>query len=480
MSPRYVLAVDNGTQSTKVHVVDDAGTVHASAQRPLRATESPREGWVVHPDDDLWDSVGAACREALEAFAGSPGDIEAVGLCTIRYCRALLRADGTLAEPVLSWMDERVSRPHEDRQDVAWVTTSSGYLTHRLTGRFRDSAANCRGPWPVDMGTINWSGDAAAYTATGMPREKLFELVQPGDLLGTVSRDAAVVTGLPEGVPVYATANDKAVEALGAGVDGATVLLSLGTYIAAMTAGAGPPGDDDAVWVNFAAEPGRYLYESNGIRRGMWTVSWAADLVYPRECRTPERPAEDVLGAEAEAAPAGCGGLMAVLDWLAPPEAAFRRGALLGFDGSQRRGHVFRAVLEGIALTMADHVEAMERALGRDPGTVVVSGGGAKSDLMLQVLADVLSRPVRRTGLDDAAGLGAAICACVGHGIHPDVDTARRAMVRPGATVDPDPAGVEAYAAVRRRHRMARRETERLAAALAALDDPSAAASGSG
>ncbi|MGB7819240.1 MAG: FGGY family carbohydrate kinase, partial [Ornithinibacter sp.] len=320
MSPRYVLAVDNGTQSTKVHVVDDAGTVHASAQRPLRATESPREGWVVHPDDDLWDSVGAACRVALEAFAGSPGDIEAVGLCTIRYCRALLRADGTLAEPVLSWMDERVSRPHEDRQDVAWVTTSSGYLTHRLTGRFRDSAANCRGPWPVDMGTINWSGDAAAYTATGMPREKLFELVQPGDLLGTVSRDAAVVTGLPEGVPVYATANDKAVEALGAGVDGATVLLSLGTYIAAMTAGAGPPGDDDAVWVNFAAEPGRYLYESNGIRRGMWTVSWAADLVYPRECRTPERPAEDVLGAEAEAAPAGCGGLMAVLDWLAPPE----------------------------------------------------------------------------------------------------------------------------------------------------------------
>ncbi len=83
------------------------------------------------------------------------------------------------------------------------------------------------------------------------------------------------------------------------------------------------------------------------------------------------------------------------------------------------------------------------------------------------MLADVLDRPVRRTALDDAAGLGSAICACVGHGIHPDVETARRAMVRAGVTVDPDPAGVEAYAPVRRRHRLARQGTERLAAVLA-------------
>ena len=467
MSPRYVLAVDNGTQSTKVHVVDETGVVHASARRPLRPTESPLPGWVVHPDDDLWDSVGAACRDALDAFAGSPSVIEAIGLCTIRYCRALLRADGTLDEPVLSWMDERVSRPHVDRDDVAWVTTSSGYITHRLTGQFRDSAANARGLWPVDVGTIDWSDDPAAYAATGMPREKLVELVRPFDLLGTVTREAAVATGIPEGVPVYATANDKAVEALGAGVDDSTVLLSLGTYIAAMTTGAGPPGDDDAVWVNFAAEPGRYLHESNGIRRGMWTVSWAADLVYPRECRDPEHPVEHVLGAEAEAAPPGCGGLVAVLDWLAPPDAPYRRGALLGFDGSQRRGHVFRAVLEGVALTMADNIEAMEQALGRHPEKLVVSGGGAKSDLILRMLADILDRPVRRTALDDAAGLGSAICACVGHGIHPDVETARRAMVRPGVTVDPDPTGVEAYAPVRRRHRAAREGVERLAATLA-------------
>ena len=467
MSPRFVLAVDNGTQSTKVHVVDDSGVVHASAQHPLRPLESPRPGWVVHPDDDLWESVGAACRDALDAFARSPADIEAVGLCTIRYCRALLRADGTLAEPVLSWMDERVSRPHEDRDDVAWVTTSSGYVTHRLTGQFRDSAANSRGLWPVDVETIDWSDDPRDYAATGVPREKLVDLVPPGGLLGAVTREAAAATGIPEGVPVYATANDKAVEALGAGVDDSTVLLSLGTYIAAMTTGAGAPGDDDAVWVNFAAEPGRYLYESNGIRRGMWTVSWAADLVYPRECRDAGRPAETVLGEEAEAVPPGCDGLVAVLDWLAPPDAPHRRGALLGFDGSQRRGHVFRAVLEGIALTMADHIEAMERALGRDPEVLVVSGGGAKSDLMLRMLADILDRPVRRTALDDAAGLGSAMCACVGHGIHADVDTARRAMVRPGVTVEPDPAGVRAYAPVRRRHRLARQGTERLAAALA-------------
>ena len=68
-------------------------------------------GHVVHPDDDIWESIAGACCDVMAAFPGDPADIAAVGLCTIRFCRALLRADGSLAEPVLSWMDERVARP---------------------------------------------------------------------------------------------------------------------------------------------------------------------------------------------------------------------------------------------------------------------------------------------------------------------------------------------------------------------------------
>ncbi|MFP3416180.1 sugar kinase, partial [Bacillus sp. SIMBA_074] len=81
-------------------------------------------------------------------------------------------------------------------------------------------------------------------------------------------------TGLPAGLPVFATANDKAVEALGAGLSRPDqLLLSLGTYISSMTV-AGEPGAGERHWVNFGSRPGQYLAESAGIRRGMWTVSW--------------------------------------------------------------------------------------------------------------------------------------------------------------------------------------------------------------
>jgi xylulokinase len=445
---RFLLAVDNGSQSTKVSVVDEHGRVHASAQRPLRPYDTSVPGHVVHPDDDLWDSVAATCTEALDRFPGDRSQVVAVGLCTIRFCRALLDADGRLVEPVLSWMDERVALPHDAGDErVAHVTTSSGYLTHRLTGRFVDTSANYQGGWPIDHRTATWSTDPAAYDASGMPRRLLSDLVPPGGLLGTVTPEAAAATGVPAGVPVHATANDKAVEALGCGLrDDDTVLLSLGTYIAAMTTGTSPaPGAGDSVggyWVNSGSRPGERLYESRGIRRGMWTVSWFRDLV-SGGAAVPV--SEDVLNAEAAAVPPGCGGLMTLLDWLPSPEAPHRRGALIGFDGSHGRGHVHRSILEGIALTMAGHIRALERGLGRRFTSVVVSGGGSRSDLMMQVVADVLDLPASRAAMPDAAGLGAAICAAVGAGVHPDWDAAVAAMVTAGQVFEPDPAGVAAY-----------------------------------
>ncbi|WP_235950535.1 FGGY-family carbohydrate kinase [Phycicoccus flavus] len=474
MSRGVVLAVDNGSQSTKVSVVNAEGRVLAQASRPLHAYDVSVPGRVVHPGDDLWDSVVAACGAAVAAY-GRPEEIVAVGLCTIRYCRALLDERGGLVEPVMSWMDPRVAGPFDAAADprVRWVTTSSGYVTHRFTGRFVDTRANYAGAWPVDQETADWSEDPADYVRTGLPREMLFDLVSPGERLGVVTEAASAATGVPAGVPVVATANDKAVEALGCGLRSPdTVLLSLGTYIASMTVGTSPFPRDDSHWVNFGSAPGEYLYESGGIRRGMWTVSWFRDLVaggLPPGVRP-----EAVLDDEAAAVPAGCGGLVALLDWLAPPDAPWRRGALLGFDGSQGRGAIHRAILEGIAMTMARHVEAMERGLGRSFSTVLVSGGGARSDVMTQVVADVLRRPARRTAFTDAAGLGAAVCAAVGVGLHPGFDAAVDAMVREGSEVAPGPDAA-VYRDLRPRYDALLAHTDPLLRALQGLD-PSAEA----
>ncbi|PPG02171.1 MULTISPECIES: FGGY-family carbohydrate kinase [unclassified Rathayibacter] len=435
---RYVVAVDNGSQSTKVLILDQDGTVHASAQRRLRGYETPEPGHVVHPGDDVWESIVDACAEATASFRGDPAQLVGLGLCTIRFCRALLDADGRLAEPMLSWMDERVSRPHVQRPGVASVTTSSGYITHRLTGERRDAAANHQGVWPIDQATRRWSTDPAAYEATGLRPEQLFELVDPGELLGRVSAEAAGALGLPAGLPVFGTANDKAVEALGSGLrSDDQLLLSLGTYIAAMSTGPFAPSSD-AYWVNFGSEPGRYLYESGGIRRGMWTVSWWRDLLAGGLT-------DEELNAGAALVPPGADGLIALLDWLAPGDAPDRRGALLGFDGRQGRFHVHRSILEGIAMTMRGHVDRMETALGRRFAEIVVSGGGSRSDLVMSIVADVFDRPARRMRVTDAAGTGAAICALVGAGVHPDFDTAVAATVSERDRVEPDPERAEEY-----------------------------------
>ncbi len=447
----YLLAVDNGSQSTKVTIFDSRGHALASARRRLKPYDTPVPGHAVHPGDDIWDSVQEACRDAMAQFSGNSADIAAVGLCTIRFCRALLAADGSLAEPVLSWMDERVSRPYEPGNPLTrYVTTSSGYITHRLTSQFVDAAANYQGVWPIDQDTATWSSDPGAYASTGIARDMLFDLVPPGGRLGEVTPAAAEATGIPAGLPVYATANDKAVEALGSGLEeDGTVLLSLGTYIAAMTIGSSSrSADDSSYWANFAARPAKYLYESTGIRRGMWTVSWYRTVLegsHGEELPGGTAGLEEALDTEASELAPGSNGLLTVPDWLAPASAVWRRGALLGFDGSQGRAHIYRSILEGIALTMANHTAAMEQALGRRLSPVLVSGGGSHSDLMMQIVADVFDRPTRRTAVNDAAGLGAAICAAVGHGIYPDWGRATAAMVTVGDEFAPDARAARAY-----------------------------------
>ncbi len=451
MQGPYLIGIDGGTQSSKVTILEADGNVVSEARAALRPMSRPRHGVVVHPDDDLWDSIAAASRQALEQFTGDRAEIAGVGLCTIRCCKAFLRDDGSLAEPVISWMDDRAYQPYvPDDPTVAYATTSSGYLTHRFTGQRRDSAANnILLQWPIDTDTWNWSDDPALYGQFGVRREQLFELQLPGDIAGTVTAQAAAATGIPEGLPVVTTANDKAVEALGSGTLGEkTALISLGTYIAAMVHGRENRKDPTAFWTNFACVPHRYLYESAGVRRGMWTLSWFLDLIGEEAA---ERAAtlgvsrESYLEREAEAVPAGSDGLMTILDWLAPTDRPYRKGVMLGFDARHTRGHVYRSILEAIALTMKANVDAMNAELGIELEEIVVSGGGAGSPLFMRIFADVFGIPATRCTDNGGAGLGSAICAAVATGVHPDVETAISRMTGPRESFDPDPANADVY-----------------------------------
>ena len=447
----YIIGVDCGTQSAKVVVYDAAGNAVARGQQALRPMSRPRHGVAIHPDDDLWDSIAAASRQAMAAFTGDVGEIVGVGLCPIRCCKAFLATDGSLVEPVISWMDDRAYEPYlPDDPDLAYATTSSGYLAHRFTGRFRDTAANnILLQWPIDTDTWQWSDDPSLYAQFGVTRDMLLELQMPGEVIGAVTHEASEATGIPVGVPVVATANDKAVEMLGAGSLGkTTALVSLGTYIAAMVHGDVNHKSPTHFWTNFACIPRRYLYESTGVRRGMWTLTWFLDLLGDEvadRATSLGLSREEYVEREAVLVPAGSDGLMTVLDWLAPTDKPFRKGMMLGFDARHSRGHVYRSILESIALTLKHHVDAMCTELDIALEEIVVSGGGSNSPLFMHIFADVFGIPASRSVDGGGASLGAAMCAATAAGLHPDIETAAAKMSTARESFFPDPANGAVY-----------------------------------
>jgi sugar (pentulose or hexulose) kinase len=452
MTGPYLIGVDCGTQSAKVVIFDAAGRPVAKGQQVLRPMSRPRHGVAFHPDDDLWDAICTASQRAMSRFEGDRSEIAAVGICPIRCCKAFLRADGTLVEPVISWMDDRAYQPYvPDDPEFVYATTTTGYVAHRFTGLFKDTAANnILLQWPIDTDTWQWSDDSALYAEFGVRRDQLFELQMPGDVIGPLTADAAAATGLPEGIPVVATANDKAVEMLGAGsLDERTALVSLGTYIAAMVHGHENHRNPVSFWTNFASIPHRYLYESNGVRRGMWTLTWFLDLLGDEVA---ERAVslglsrEEYIEQEAATVPAGSEGLMTVLDWLATTDKPFRKGMMLGFDARHTRGHVYRSILEAIALTMKFHVDEMCTELGIILEEIVVSGGGSNSPLFMQIFADVFGIPASRSVDAGGASLGSAVCAAAAVGVHPDIETAAALMAQARESFTPDAANGVVYA----------------------------------
>ncbi|MCF7940222.1 MAG: sugar kinase [Spirochaetia bacterium] len=450
---RYILAIDGGTQSTKVAIFDLLGNEVCSHTVALKELTLSPGGRAEHPDDDLWDSLQTACRKTLEMFPHAPETLIGVGLGSIRCCRVLMQENGELAAPVQNWMDKRLSYPyvHEDDR-VCFISASTGYLTYRLTGEKKDTRSNYVGPWPIDPETLDWIEDEQEFSTYHTPRQMLFELVDPATVMGAVTPEASRATGIPAGLPVVSTANDKAVEGLGAGLSHeGGVLVSLGTYITSMMAGHKDAQGASSYWSNPGATRGEFLYESKGIRRGMSTVTWIKELLgsdIDREAEERGISAEDYLNSLAQDIPVGSNGLYTILNWLARPEQPHERGIMIGFSDIHKGPHMFRSILEGIAMTMKKNIVTMCEERGVPLTDAVISGGGSKGDLFMQIFADVLGVPAKRNVVTGSASIGAAICVALALEVYPSREEAIRKMVHVQDTFVPIDEHVAMYAEI--------------------------------
>ena len=450
MKKRYIIGIDGGSQSTKMVIYDTEGNVICEGMGELQPMRQPTPGIVEHPGDDLWVSMCATGKSLMAAFTGDVRDIVGIGLGSIRCCRVLLKSDGTLAAPVISWQDVRVSKPYEHTNpDVAYVTSTSGYLTHRLTGNFHDNVGNYFGQWPVDFDAWNWSESDAVIEKYNIPRDMLFKLYKPGDIVGNITPEAAHATGFPQGLPVICNTSDKAVEGLGAGlIDESSAVISLGTYITLMVGRAQMPKNPEHHWGIISSVPNRYIYECYGIRRGMWTVSWLRELLgetLVRNAREFGLSPEDYLNMQAEKVPPGCDGLMTVPDWLTNPWEPFKRGMMIGFEAHMGYAYIYRSIIEAIALTMKNNYDRMCSEIDIKIDKLIISGGGSSSNLFMQIFADVFGMPTQRNVINGTASMGAAINTAIAVGIYSSYEEAVSRMVRIKDVFQPIHENVKVY-----------------------------------
>ena len=441
---KYIIGIDNGSQSSKVSIFDTKGREIAFGNCKLRDNLTPEPGVVIHPEDDLWDSIRNAIKNCMDNFKGNPEEIIGMGLCTIRCCRALLKEDGSLAQPVISWMDARMKGPYEHEDDnVKFVSSTTGYISNKLTGEFTDSASNCEFGWPMDLEKLEWSEDDEVIKSCGLTRDMLFKIVKPGELLGRLKPELCEEFGLPQGLPVIASSNDKAVEVLGSGVNKEnSVMISLGTFISAYLYRENTyEGSPKSFWPTLACVPHKYVYESNGIRRGMWTVSWLKNILGEEitiEAKKLGLSEEDYLNLKAKDVDAGSDGLITILDWLATHDNPYRKGIMIGFDQRHTKFHMYRSILEAIAFAIKNNVCDMADEVEIDLEEVVVIGGGSKSDLLMQIIADQFNLPVKRIEGSSCGALGAAMCVAKYTGVYDTFDQTIEYMVRTEKVFEPN------------------------------------------
>jgi xylulokinase len=299
-------------------------------------------------------------------------------------------------------------------RSTAMFADVHAYLVLRLTGSCQTSWASADPLGLFDMPKKAWSPEV--MDALDLRPERLPALVAPCSVIGRVTAEAAAETGLAPGTLVVAGGGDG--QAAGLGVNALTparAYLNLGTAVVSGTYST--EYRTGTAWRTMSSCSGEGYYFETSLRAGTFLIEWFVRQV----CQAAEDDQAIYGRLEAEAArvPIGSAGLLAVPYWgavMTPYWDPLARGCFVGLTGAHRIGHLYRSLLEGIALDQALVSGMIEERTGVPIREFIAIGGGAASDLWCQIVADASGKVVRRSQTLEASSLGAAICAAVGAG----------------------------------------------------------------
>lgn len=461
------LGIDVGTGGSRAVVIDEKGSVAASASEEHAPFASPQTGWAEQSPDDWWRASLTAVQRVLKQVKAE--EIGAVGLTGQMHGSVLLDGDDRPLRPALLWCDQRtaeqcaaiaekigaenliklVSNPAvtgftlpkllwvRENEPEIWskvkaVLLPKDYVRFRLSGDKASDVTDSSGMLLFDVANRRWSG--RMLDAFGIERDLLPRVYESIEITGAVSERAAAETGLKAGTLIVAGAGDNAAGAIGMGLSRAgTVGATIGTSGVVFGVTDEPKLDlKGRIHTMCHAVPGRWHNAGVTLAAGL-SLKWFREQMGGGK-------SFDELTEEAGKAPAGASGAI----WLpylmgerTPHMDAAARAAFVGLTASHTRGALTRAVMEGVAFSLRDSLEIF-RETGAPVEKIRLGGGGARSRLWRQIQADVYGLPVEILEADEGAAFGAAVLAGVGAGVWASVDEACEKTVRVTQRVEPD------------------------------------------
>lgn len=483
----YIIAYDLGTGGTKASVFTEEGLAKASAFIPVETHFSP-EGYHEQRPEDWWASVVESTRALLDKVSLKPGEVAGLAVSGHSLAAAPLAADGALlTETTPIWTDSRATqqakrfftevdepswyadtgngfpaplyaifklmwlkqhRPEVYAQAACFLGTKD-YVNYRLTGVMATDHSYASGSGCYDLRAMRYRDDY--LHAAGIDPAKLPRLCAASELLGTLTREAAAVLGLPQGIPVAAGGVDNACMALGAAcVEDGNAYTSLGTSAwIAVTSHTPIVNPQRRSYVFAHCIPGMFASATCIFSAGN-SLRWVRNNLCPdlvQRAVLQGADAYDLMTALAATSPVGANRLLfnpSLAGGSATEKSPDIRGAFVGLTLGHTRADLLRATLEGVALNLRLSLDVL-RTLAPIGQDMLLVGGGGNSPLWRQIFADAYGMNILQTNVgQDAGSLGAMACAAVGTGLWPSLVEVRR-VHREQSRVAPQPQAMEAY-----------------------------------
>ena len=463
----YLLGIDVGTSACKIAVFDRNGTVLETATGEYEVYY-PQTGWAEQDPDEWWRVICSTMKYIFSKSQIKPEEIAGIGIDGQSWSAIAVDKEGSVLTNTPIWMDTRADdicrelsekvgeqkifevagnslQPSYSTAKIIWyqrnmpqvyenidkVLQSNSYIAYRLTGQMTQDLSQGYGFHCFDMHTGTW--DQAMCEALGIPARILPDIHPCHEVIGTVTKAAAIQSGLAEGTPVVAGGLDAACGTLGAGVIHAGETQEQGGQAGGMSICIDSYKADPRLILSCHVVPGKWLLQG-GTTGGGGAMRWLEKefgAFEREEGRRTGKSSLDLFNEEAGNVAPGSDGLI-FLPYMAgersPLWNPYAKGVYYGMDFGKTKGHFIRAVMEGVAMSLRHNLEVAAEA-GASVDVLRAMGGSANSLLWTQIKSDVTGKPVIVPSSDTATTLGAAILAGVGVGIYEDFEEAVKLTV---------------------------------------------------